>query len=271
MTAPEPMTREELLELAGLDALGLLDEYEAALFTRSFHHAPVAVQDEVKRLQAAFASDKNLLPEVEPSTELREKVLAAVSKAIESESIELAPLAMIGPRARGGRESGSRLALSASTPLWRAAAFVLAGVGLVLAYFNLQLRERNEEIIDHLIGMKTTEQVEALLGPDFNSFQSPYTLVRVLNPVPGSTNMHATVFVNENTKQAFLLAVGLPDQSAPFTLTATSADGQEQFSRGFERMSVYTGIRLGELPTVSMVASLTWEITDATGRTILRA
>ena len=42
------MTREELLELAALDAFGLLDDYEAALFTRSFHHAPVAVQDEIR-------------------------------------------------------------------------------------------------------------------------------------------------------------------------------------------------------------------------------
>ena len=43
MSVPNPMTREELLELSALDALGLLEEYEAALFTRSFHHAPAAV------------------------------------------------------------------------------------------------------------------------------------------------------------------------------------------------------------------------------------
>ncbi len=56
MTSPAPMSREELLELAALDALGLLDEYEAALYTRSFHHAPAAVQDEIKDLQATFAT-----------------------------------------------------------------------------------------------------------------------------------------------------------------------------------------------------------------------
>ncbi len=47
MTSPEPMTRKELLELAALDVLGLLDEYEAAYYTRSFHHAPASVQDEI--------------------------------------------------------------------------------------------------------------------------------------------------------------------------------------------------------------------------------
>ncbi len=57
MTSPEPMTRQELLELAALDALGLLDRYEAALYTRSFHHASAPVQDEIVRLQAEIASD----------------------------------------------------------------------------------------------------------------------------------------------------------------------------------------------------------------------
>ena len=92
MTTPSPMTREELLELAALDAFGLLDDYEAALFTRSFHHAPVAVQDEIKELQASFASDPVFVPDVQPATDLRHRVLDRVSKAIETESVELAPL-----------------------------------------------------------------------------------------------------------------------------------------------------------------------------------
>ncbi len=62
MSPPTPMTREELIELAALDALGLLDEYESALFTRSFHHAPAAVQKEIKDLQAAVTADPSLLP-----------------------------------------------------------------------------------------------------------------------------------------------------------------------------------------------------------------
>ena len=68
MTSPEPMTRKELLELAALDVLGLLDEYEAAYYTRSFHHAPATVQDEIKRIQAEVASDESLLPGEEPES-----------------------------------------------------------------------------------------------------------------------------------------------------------------------------------------------------------
>ena len=60
MTTPE-MPREELLELASLDALGLLDEFDSAHFTRSFHAAPASVQDEIRRLQASIATDAALL------------------------------------------------------------------------------------------------------------------------------------------------------------------------------------------------------------------
>ena len=66
MTSSEPMTQRELLELAALDALGLLDEFEAAYYTRSFHDAPATVQDEIKRLQAELATDQRLLPGDEP-------------------------------------------------------------------------------------------------------------------------------------------------------------------------------------------------------------
>ena len=81
MTSPEPMTRQELLELAALDALGLLDRYEAALYTRSFHYASAPVQDEIVRLQAEIVSDESLLPEEEPDDSLRERVLRKVAEA----------------------------------------------------------------------------------------------------------------------------------------------------------------------------------------------
>ena len=45
MTSVEPMTPRQLLELASLDALGLLDDIESTAYTRSFHDAPATVQD----------------------------------------------------------------------------------------------------------------------------------------------------------------------------------------------------------------------------------
>ena len=93
MTFIEPMTPRELLELASLDALGLLDTVEEAVYTRSFHDAPATVQDEVLRRQAEIASDLQLLPADEPDPNLRERVLKAVAAAVERDEATLAPLA----------------------------------------------------------------------------------------------------------------------------------------------------------------------------------
>ena len=81
MTSVEPMTPRQLLELASLDALGLLDDVESAMYTRSFHDAPATIQDEVLRLQGEIANDHLLLPGEEPDPELRERVLRAVADA----------------------------------------------------------------------------------------------------------------------------------------------------------------------------------------------
>ena len=55
------MTPQELLELAALDAFGLLDEHESRLYSESFHDAPAVVQDQIVRLQADLAADEALL------------------------------------------------------------------------------------------------------------------------------------------------------------------------------------------------------------------
>ena len=48
---------KQLIELAVLDAHGLLEPIEADLFNRSFHDAPASVQDEIIQIQRDFALD----------------------------------------------------------------------------------------------------------------------------------------------------------------------------------------------------------------------
>src|SRR5512145_2816558 len=119
MTSPNPMTREELLETAALDAFGLLDEYEASLYTRSFHHAPAAVQDEIINLQAQLVSDETFIPNDLPNPALRQRVLDAVSDAIDLEAPQLEPLATIGRTRPAIAERAGRLSLGASGQFWR--------------------------------------------------------------------------------------------------------------------------------------------------------
>ncbi|MDZ4828565.1 MAG: hypothetical protein SGJ09_00015 [Phycisphaerae bacterium] len=94
------MSRDELLDLAPLDAFGLLDEYEAALFHRSFHHAPASVQVEVRTLQSELVQDPAFLSVDEPRGLLRQKVLLRVQEEIEETAEQLQPLAHIGQAGR---------------------------------------------------------------------------------------------------------------------------------------------------------------------------
>ena len=182
MTSPAPMSREELLELAALDALGLLDEYEAALYTRSFHHAPAAVQDEIKDLQAAYSADPTFLPDVKPASTVRVRVLGAVRRAIEQESLELAPLAMIGRKhLRNGAAVGGAMAI-ASSQFWRAATFVLAGVLVVVLYFSSQKNQDNHAIKDLAIDLLAEFQVQDLIAAEQDDNVIPDLLEFIHNP-----------------------------------------------------------------------------------------
>ncbi len=119
------MTLQQLLENAHLDALGQLDDREQAAFEAAFAAAPPAVQAQIRQEQARVANMDQLLPQVEPPTYLRERVLNAVSAAMLTESAGQGELAM-GP---------SRRVHTA----WRAASFGLltACVVLTVAFVNV--------------------------------------------------------------------------------------------------------------------------------------
>ena len=90
---------KQLLELAVLEAHGLLEQIEVDLFTRSFHDAPASIQEEIVRIQEKFALDDSLLPAENPPAELRKKILQSVAETADKEAQRLAPLALIGARA----------------------------------------------------------------------------------------------------------------------------------------------------------------------------
>ena len=64
------MTTRELLELASLDAMGLLDDNEHEAFEGAFRAAAPAVQRQVRREQERLTGDTSTLPDVDPPAEL---------------------------------------------------------------------------------------------------------------------------------------------------------------------------------------------------------
>lgn len=269
MTSPEPHTRQELVELAALDAFGLLDDYEAAHYTRSLLDAPATVQDDIRRLQAEIAGDPSLMDTEEPDPVLRHRVLSAVARAIDEESHKLAPLATIGrARARGAEEG--RAALGASGQFWRAAAFVLAGVSLVMAYFGSEaLREGNRTA--QLALSNLTNDLVRLVGPPVTDFIRDPTAERiVLGPADPGSEAWATLFVAESGR-AFLIFDGLSaSKDSDYRLQATLADGSTKVVHSFDSTGFLGGVGIDAIGVVAaLLGSTTWQVVTRSGEVVL--
>ena len=274
METPTPMSREELRELAALDALGLLDEYEAALFTRSFHHAPVAVQDEIKMLQSQVVTDPLLLPDVEPPAELRASVLEAVATAIEDESGQLAPLATIGrPQPSMPASSPSRSAWSTSSHFWRAAAFVFAAVSLVLTYFTVQAQMEANQLLSVVLGTQ--------LEPRFESKLPEYT--RAIGDLKNPRGMliggpdarrgeNATVVLDRPGRDIIFRLESL-DLHETYTITATDQNNVVRLTSEFEAISTIWQHVIHNVNDETMEAfnALSWSVADSSGNVVLRS
>jgi hypothetical protein len=274
------MSRDELLELAALDAFGLLDEYESALYTRSFHHAPAAVQDEIKRLQAEFAGDESMLPDVANDAALRRRVLEAVAKAIESESAELAPLAMIGRTRRDPSEAVARIGLGTTAQFWRAASFVLGSLLVASLIFGGRLYEDLKGLSEEVVKRDTLDEAKARIGGEYFSdyVNNPRCTPLVMHVPEGGEPAIAVgwVYVKEEETEdgtTFSLFLRTEDLAPETSYTLTALDGRDQklemaFDTGVSRFS---GERLTGLAAsvANVAAALTWKVTDAAGNVVL--
>lgn len=276
MTTPKSMSIEELLELAALDAFGLLDEYEADLYSRSFHHAPVSVQDEIVRIQAELVANESLLPNETPDAGLRARVLEAVARAIEEEdATTLAPLASIG-----GRLSyipvAPRPRLALSGQFWRAAALLLASTTLVMTFFWVEAFNEGRNIAISAMNRDTQLQLEQEIGLTFLDFLgNPMCERHVFRNMTPRTHAIGTLFVDRQTQSAFLLLLDMPiiesddDTKNQYTLRAKMEDGTYEIVRTFSgTLSRNHGLRIDRLSS-ALLAVVSWEITDSSGVILL--
>ena len=147
-----PHNYSELLELAVLDAHGLLDPIESELFNRSFHNAPASVQDEIVRLQHRLATNESLLPSDLPPASLKGKVIDAVAKAADNEAKRLAPLALIGARVGAAR---GNINTTGSVVMWRTAAMILFGATVVLAILSFDSHRTATDLSQQIRELQT--------------------------------------------------------------------------------------------------------------------
>jgi len=207
MTSKGYPDTKHLLELAVLDSHGLLESMESELFNRAFHDAPVALQDEIQRMQEKLATDESFLPEDLPDANLRKRVLYAVAKAADEEARRLAPLALIGARA-----GAARYQISARTSPWRAVAMVLFGVSVVLAAFAVNENDRANNITKYALNMDAENTLSDLVGFELGEFiRNPSCPAVGLERVNGNPTGYVRVAINERTGLGYVFAMDLED------------------------------------------------------------
>jgi hypothetical protein len=268
MSSPNPMTREELLDHAALDALGLLDDYETSLFTRSFHNATPAVQNEILQLQADLVSDPNLLPTESPDPSLRQRVIEAVNTAIELEAVNLEPLATIGRPRRGSSHRSASLAIGTSSLFWRAAALALCATVIVLAYFLNEAYRRNHEITVLVLSDMTSSQLEQMVGPTAKEFILDPSATAFHFKAVAPNQCNAVLYVRESSGEAFLVTEKFQGGET-YTLSLKDAAGLTQPVHQFAANVRLSGARFKLDGAQALLKNAAWEITDHTGAVVL--
>ena len=287
MSLPESMSREEMLELAQLDALGLLDEFESQAFNRYFHRATAALQEEIRALQAVIAADTSLLPAEEPVDTLGPRVVRAVKDSVAAEQAALAPIASIGPRRQfgAGHDAGQGMELmearlvqqearadamrwTRSARTWRAASFVLGGLFLVSMYFNA-LTSRQAVVIGQLaLNASTHRELARKIRARSGDLIENASVVRGMAPARGGVNGSATAYVDRRGN-AFVLALGLMEDAGPYTIRVVDEKGVATTVATFEVHQPVTAVRIDHADGMQL-AFARLEILDATGAVVLR-
>ncbi|MDA1008318.1 MAG: hypothetical protein O2800_04870 [Planctomycetota bacterium] len=251
-----PIDRDELIELAQLEVLGVLDESDLARLDRLKRQAPPALHAELVGLQASLSSDVSLLPTAEPDLALKYRVLARVADAVEARDSTLVPIASIGRNheaatndrsmkanraamvreenaevvralASAARDSGTDALVirwRRSAFLWRAATIAIAGGLLATLVANHSLSQRAATISELALSNSVHEKLSALVGPSFDEYVQGDGSVRSMVGVGTNSNSAAFFVKSALAQRAVLVAVNLTPKTTYEVIVKTGSD-----------------------------------------------
>ncbi|MBX3359598.1 MAG: hypothetical protein KF745_14360 [Phycisphaeraceae bacterium] len=207
------MTTYELLEMATLDAMGLLDDEERESFERAFFAAAPAVQAQIRREQARLARNDAILPAGEPPAGLRARVLAAVRDAMQA----------VSGRTIAGRISPAILPSRGVSPVWRAAAIGCVAASIVFGLTTAHMRSQFDNITKQLsLDLETAAWIRDW-GPRFEQ--------RLFDPgtrfvsFSGEASGRAVLLMDNATGSGQLLFKDLPASEGTYSLAIVDSEG----------------------------------------------
>lgn len=155
------MNTQDLIELTTLHALGMLDDDERAAYESALEAAPPALRSRVLEEARRMGDLGDLLPDEQPTAELRELVLAAVRAAMREQEVEqrlaTAPAGVIGriehaPQYAPRGTAQPRLVRGARVhAVWRAAAIGLAAATVALTVVAANIRGTYRQLDNELL------------------------------------------------------------------------------------------------------------------------
>ncbi|MCC6426926.1 MAG: hypothetical protein IT435_08895 [Phycisphaerales bacterium] len=258
------MSTRELVELAQLDAMGLLDEQEALEFEAAFAAAPAEIQEQIRKEQSRLCVLEPVLPEVQTPEHLRGKVLSAVHEAIvESivrtpEAAKAADLSVMTPvfapavRHEGGRalpgleERARRRGLR----FWRITSVALAAAAVVLGITTIRLQSQFSILATEKQVGNSVGNANQLFGKNIDTFLFSEGTHRIAFS-PAATmpaaeqwqKVDAAIWHNEDWDEARLLCKNLPSNNGErYELIALDEEGGNLGSIGAAMQPISGGV-----------------------------
>lgn len=220
------MTHKDLLELALLDSLSMLDDDERSAFEEAFHAAPPHIQAQVRREQARFARSESLLPDVSPPASLRARVVDAVRRAMALDPAE-APehsLRLNDP------DDISRLPALAHrrkvAALWRAVALGSVAAAVVLGVTTMHLQDVVQQLNSDRDPLLDVIKAEFGREHFIKALVDDSTSRVTMTSSSGTTQAQAAVWYNPDWQTARLFGINLPvTKNNHYKLVVTDSNG----------------------------------------------
>ena len=280
--------RDELMQLAELEARGLIEPTEDLRLERLFAAASPSLQAEVRSLQERLVLEPSLRSDETPSESLRLRTLGRVAHAIEQESAAAAPIAMIGPRAataqatRSGRDQISVDAVrsiidgisrererlqTVRQPYGRAAAFFLLAALCVSVYFNW----RYVSVSEKLASFANAEIIDAdmrAIASTMAGFDFGHARHLDLKRIQGARKAHVEIFADPDSGRIAVLGVGF-DVGETLEIVIRDPEGGPPHIQQFRVSSMGFG-KVCEVPAEFARAGLV-EIRNGSGAMLFTA
>lgn len=214
------MTTHELMEMASLDAMGLLDNDEREQFERAFMAADPALQAQIRRQQTRLSVSEETLPKVQLPLGLRARVLNAMRDAVSGNASQARPAAaaLQLQKARG------------VSPMWRLGSMAALAACLVLGLTTTQLLREYRGVTDVQSNEAFQRHMAAEYGARFDqSFFDRNTQFVKFAPALDADEVRsgkATMLVDHAGRRAQLFVKDLP-AAGEYEVIIVDKTGQE--------------------------------------------